>query len=139
MLDATPLGLLANARAHASNLARLDSLLAKGLDVYLPEVADYEVRRNFILHNLNESISELDRLKRNLIYTPLTTSIMLRAAEMWAEARRSGKPTADRQALDCDVILAAQAIEVGAIVVTENERHLSRYVPTVRWQEIPIE
>jgi predicted nucleic acid-binding protein len=80
----------------------------------------------------------LDRLQRNLIYSPITTAIMLRAAELWADARRQGVPTADRQALDCDVILAAQAIELGAVVVSENARHLSRYVPTVRWRDIDV-
>ena len=31
---------------------------------------------------------------------------MLRAAELWAQARRRGRPTADPKELDCDVILA---------------------------------
>ena len=34
---------------------------------------------------------------------------MLKAAEFWAGARRSGSPTAPEAALDADVILAAQA------------------------------
>jgi hypothetical protein len=47
-------------------------------------------------------------------------------------------PTAPREALDGDVILAAQALGVAGIVVTENVRHLSRFVASYRWQDVPI-
>jgi hypothetical protein len=39
-------------------------------------------------------------------------------------------------ALDADVILAAQAQEAGAMVATENVRHLSRLVPASNWRDI---
>lgn len=67
---------------------------------------------------------------------------MLRAADLWANARRRGRPTADPTALDADVILAAQtqlfaeAIRERVLVVTMNERHLAQFVETRRWQEI---
>lgn len=53
---------------------------------------------------------------------------MLKAAELWAEARKQGKPTADNKALDGDVILASQAILVAnlgheVIVATTNKKH----------------
>jgi predicted nucleic acid-binding protein len=61
---------------------------------------------------------------------------MLRAAELWADARRRGNPTADPKELDADVILAAMALEAGAIVATENVGHLSRYVTAKHWRDI---
>ena len=45
-------------------------------------------------------------------------------------------PTADPKALDCDVILAAQAIEVTGIVATDNIGHLSRFVIAKRSRDI---
>lgn len=39
--------------------------------------------------------------------------------------------------LDSDVILAAQAKQGGVTVVTTNRKHLSRFVPTIEWTEIP--
>jgi predicted nucleic acid-binding protein len=104
--------------------------------VYLPEIADYEVRRNFLLEGLTGSISRLDELKTLLIYLPLTTEMMLKAAELWANARKLGFPTADPKVLDGDAILAAQALAVDAVVATENVAHLSRMVEALNWRDI---
>lgn len=72
-----------------------------------------------------------------LRYAPITTAVMRRAAELWAQARARGRPTADPAALDCDVIIAAQAELLGAIVVTENARHLALFVDARHWRDIP--
>lgn len=63
------------------------------------------------------------------------------AARLWAQARQSGQPTADAQALDGDVILAAQAQGLGLstdqyIVATTNTAHLNRFVPAADWTTI---
>lgn len=113
--------------------------------VCVPEIADYEVRRG-LLHvalrsgrSTTRSLLRLDLLSETLEYIPLNTQTMRRAAGLWAEARRSGQPTAVKEALDGDVILAAQALEVSGIVVTENTRHLGRFVAAYEWQEVPLE
>jgi hypothetical protein len=61
------------------------------------------------------------------------------AAQLWATARQQGRPAADVQAPDGDVILAAQTqilITNGhdAVVATGNPRHLARFVPAEQWQ-----
>jgi hypothetical protein len=66
---------------------------------------------------------------------------MLKAAELWAAARRAGIPTAPPDALDGDVILAAQAIlSAGAgnivTVATDNVGHLARFVDAQSWEKI---
>jgi hypothetical protein len=60
------------------------------------------------------------------------------AAELWAQARQGGYPTAPDPALDGDVILAAQALSLGVpvVVATANVAHLSRFVPADVWQNI---
>jgi predicted nucleic acid-binding protein len=91
--------------------------------------------------NKIKSIRRLDDLKFALIYLPITTEVMLKAAQMWAQVRQQGKPTADDKALDGDVILAAQAILIGSeeypvIVATSNPKHLSLFVDARDWQDI---
>ena len=107
----------------------------------LPEIIDYERRRKMLLIASTSSIRYLDALKENIAYAPLTTEVMLRAARLWAEARRQGLPTASEGRLDVDVILAAQALELAeggdeVIVATGDPRHLSRFVDASGWREI---
>ena len=105
----------------------------------IPEIADYEVRREFLRAQRTVGIHRLDQLKEALPYLPLTTAVMLLAAQLWAEARQRGRPTADPKELDCDVILAAQARGVGATVVTDNIGHLSLLVEAQSWRDIRVE
>jgi hypothetical protein len=80
----------------------------------------------------------LDQLGVQLKYLALTTVAMRRAAELWAQARRQGQPTAANCALDADVILAAQALTLGApaVMATSNPAHLTRFAPAELWQNI---
>jgi predicted nucleic acid-binding protein len=119
----------------------LDALLAKGDDVTIPEIADYEVRRELLRADKLRGIERLDALALRLGIVPLTRAVMLKAAEFWAEARKRGRPTANALALDGDMILAAQAVllaEDGAevLIATTNIDHLARFAPTARWQDI---
>lgn len=108
--------------------------------VFIPEIADYELRRKLI-HLVQKgqasrrSIERLDDLERLLNYLPLDTEIMHHAAEIWAEARSEGVPTAGSEALDGDVILAAQAKSVDGVIITSNRKHLSRFVPAKEWHD----
>jgi predicted nucleic acid-binding protein len=135
LLDAGPLGRLAHTRANPEIKAWLRALLATGTRVIVPEISDYEVRRSLLLAQVTASVAKLDELCGRLEYEPLSTGAMRRAAELWADARKRGVPTADPKELDCDVILAAQALDVGAIVATENVGHLARYVVARHWRD----
>lgn len=141
MLDTGPLGRVSNPRASEYNLACytwVKSLLVQGIPVFIPEICDYEVRRELLRADKQAGIARLDVLKQTLHYLPLTTEVMLHAAQLWAMARQGGYPTADAQALDGDVILAAQASALKAIVATENVGHLSRFVDARRWDTITV-
>lgn len=144
LLDSGPLGMVTNPRATSVSLECqlwFDSLESRGYKAMLPEIADYEVRRELLRVGKVASIRRLDQLKTAIIYRPITTAVMLKAAELWAEARRRGRPTADPKALDGDVILAAQAILVveegnEVIVATTNVRHLSQFIDAREWRLI---
>ena len=144
LLDSGPLRMVTNPKATGTPLdcqLWLKSLLRRGEKVAIPEISDYEVRRELLRANLLRSLRRLDNLRQVLDYIPIQTATMLLAAELWAEARKIGQPTADPKALDGDVILSAQArllyedaIEV--IVATTNVAHLSRSVTASDWQSI---
>jgi predicted nucleic acid-binding protein len=139
VLDTGPVGMITNPNASAANrecYQWMESLVLQGAKVWVPEIADYEVRRELLRADKVRGIARLDLLKNSIEYLPLTTPIMLKAAELWAQARRSGMPTADPKALDCDVILAAQTLVVQGNVASENVGHLSWFVEARHWREI---
>lgn len=97
LLDAGPLGLVTNPKRSpvATACAQwLQSLLNSGWRVILPEICDYEVRRELLRANKPAGVAQLDALAAALEYLPLTTAAMRRAAELWAQARQQGQPTA---------------------------------------------
>jgi predicted nucleic acid-binding protein len=115
--------------------------LAAGVRVFVPEIADYEVRRKLLHIGATEGIRRLDLVKAAHDYAPITTDVMLRAAELWADVRRIGLPTAADAALDGDCILAATALQAAglgdvATVATDNVGHLSRFVDAQLWESI---
>ncbi|BAU09980.1 hypothetical protein LEP3755_04570 [Leptolyngbya sp. NIES-3755] len=144
LLDAGPLGMAIHPKAKGISLdcqQWLKALLQRGERVGIPEIADYEVRRELLRAGLVRSLRRLDELEQMLEYIPIQTDTMLQAATFWADVRRSGQPTADPKALDGDVILAAQAHllcddTTQAIIATTNVAHLSRFVPAVDWKTI---
>ena len=116
-------------------------MLQNNETVILPEIADYEIRRELIRAGKTAGIRKLDQLKSLLTYCPISTETMLLAAELWAQSRKAGRPTADPTALDGDVILAAQAklLEFGGnqvIIATTNVGHLSQFVDARQWQQV---
>lgn len=143
LLDSGPLGSLTHPRAEQNEVVRnwLTTLISAGMNVVVPEIIDYELRRKMLHIESKVSIRRLDELKENIAYAPLNTQVMLRAAKLWAETRKQGLPTAPEERLDIDVILAAQAqdhsVEAGNVVIaTGNPRHLSRFVNARNWHEI---
>ena len=142
VLDSGPLGLVTNpggSKEAAACGQWLLNVATGGATVMVPEIADYEVRRELLRARRAAGITRLDALITQVEYLAITTSAMRQAATFWAEARQQGRPTAADPALDGDVILAAQAAtlgRVGVVVATTNARHLSRFVPAELWSDI---
>ena len=107
----------------------------------IPEIADYEVRRELLRAGKERGIGRLDALKEMLGYVPITTLVMLKAAEFWASSRKMGRQSADDVSLDADMILAAQAATLAgdgnqAVIATTNVRHLTLFATARVWRDI---
>jgi predicted nucleic acid-binding protein len=139
LLDAGPLGMISHPRVTSEIAGWLAQLLAAGVEVVIPEIADFEVRRELLRAGRSKGVRRLDHLKSTLSYLPITTEAMIRAARFWAEARRRGYPTAHDASLDADVILAGQAATFPreqVIVASTNPKHLARFVLADHWQQV---
>ncbi len=142
ILDAGPLGLVTNPRLSAESVACaqwLQAQVTSGHRAIIPEIADYEVRRELLRANKTKGVARLDDLTEFLEYLPITTAAMRQAAQLWAQARQKGQPTAGDKTIDGDMILVAQAMMLGVsdvVIATTNVGHLSRFVTAKLWQSI---
>lgn len=142
VLDTGPLGLVTNPKLSAESVACaqwLQTHITSGNRVIIPEIADYEVRRELLRANKTKGLSRLNDLANFLEYLPITTATMRQAARLWAQARQQGQPTAGDKTIDGDMILAAQAMTIAfpnVVIATTNVGHLSRFVAAELWQNI---
>jgi predicted nucleic acid-binding protein len=141
LLDSGPLGMVTHPRPNLEIVNWLQSIIKRRIKVLVPEIADYEVRRELLRSEQFKSVSRLNDLKRNVGFLPITSKSMLKAAAFWAQARQEGYPTADDHSLDADVILAAQAVVLAkgkhdVVIATANVGHLSRFVQAEPWEAI---
>jgi hypothetical protein len=146
VLDSTPLGLLAYREGfppadecHAWAVGHVTN----GRRILVPAIINFEIRRELLRTQNARSIVRLDQFLHAVPdrYLLLTDMHLRKAAELWAQIRQKGRPTADRQALDIDVILAAQALSLNLplsdfIIATSNTAHFSDLAPAALWQEI---
>ena len=142
MLDAGPLGLVTNPKLSVESEACtqwLQTHITLGSRIIIPEIADYEVRRELVRANKKKGISRLDDLADLIEYLPITTTAMRQAAKLWAQARQQGQPTAGDKTIDGDMVLVAQAITMGdrdIVIATTNVGHLSRFITAELWQNV---
>jgi predicted nucleic acid-binding protein len=146
ILDTGPLGLLTNPRKTPEVIAATlwaISVMAAGHRLIVPAIADFEVRRELERARKTRSVAALDAFNtaRPDRFLSVTDSALRLAATLWAQARNLGTPGADPKELDADVIIAAQALDMGVptpdlIIATTNVGHLSRFLRAELWTNI---
>jgi predicted nucleic acid-binding protein len=148
VLDTGPLGIATKPDDRPDTvacLAWLDRLIAADWSVILPEIADYELRRQLLLNGNHAGIRRLDLFGQAVRFEWINRLTLRLAARFWADLRREGRPTADPHALDGDCILAAQASLIAehydseqVVVATTNVGHLGRFagIDARQWNRI---
>ena len=126
-LDSGIIGLVTNLRKQGQSLACeqwMLGLLARGVNIVSSEICDYEVRRNLILEadlsSKTNSLTNLDELDDLITFLPVIRLALRTAAQLWAEARLNGMPTADNITLDADVIICAQCLLLHRLNATSD-------------------
>jgi hypothetical protein len=148
ILDSGPLGLATKRRGVPEAEACrqwIGNGIRRGASFIVPAIAYYEVRRELERLNHTAAIGRLDDFCCTAPgrYLALTDEALRLACKLWAQARNAGTPTADPKELDCDVLLAAQALTMGVpaadlIIATTNVGHLSQFVTAALWTNIAL-
>jgi predicted nucleic acid-binding protein len=143
ILDSGPLGLVTQPQISPEVLSLNRTLLRclrEGDRVHVPAIIYYELRRELLRAQKTAGLSRLDTFIESEPgrYVPLSDRALRLAAELWAKSRQEGFTTAPQWDLDIDLILAAQAVTIGAdvIVVTTNPRHIARFITARAWNEL---
>jgi predicted nucleic acid-binding protein len=146
ILDSGPLGLLTHPQRNADVVAIthwLSQCLLSRHRIIVPAIIYYELKRELLRAGKSVSVARLEAFATATPgrYLPLSDEALQLAADLWAKARRQGRPTADVKDLDIDVILAAQALSFGpapsdVVVATSNPKHLSQFITAQNWGEI---
>lgn len=142
LLDSGPLGLLCHPHTSPQVVSarnHLNTVSQSGWRVIVPEVIDYELRRELLRIGSSISLAHLDWLGWQYEYLPITTPAMRLAAELWARSRSLGRVAATSTRLDVDVILTAQALTLGSpnvVIATGNVRHFTANVAASLWENI---
>lgn len=117
--------------------------LHQGALVLVPAIAYYEVRRELERLPNATGLARLEAFCRAVPgrYVPLSDPALRLGCRRWAQARNAGTPTAAPSELDCDVLLAAQALtldvpEADRIIATTNIGHLAQFVAADLWTHI---
>lgn len=89
----------------------------------MPEIADYEVRRELLRAGKAASVMRLDAfvVAEPDHHLPLTTQDVRLAAQLWAQARR---------------IVARHFGLSGVLVATQNTRHFANLAPAALWSDV---
>ena len=107
----------------------------RGHTVFVPDVVDYELRRKLIQLR-SGGVAHLDAMTARVTFVATERATWLLVATLWAGLRARGLPTESDEALGVDVIIAAHAMTLGALVVTDNGKHIGRMVEAKHWREL---
>ena len=118
-------------------------LLSRSALIVTSAICNYEVKRELVRRNNVGEINNLNQLKKLIDYLPVDEPTLDLAAELWADARNQGIPTADNLSFDADVIICAQYQLLArkypgryVVIATTNVKHLSRFAEAQEWQNI---
>jgi predicted nucleic acid-binding protein len=99
LLDTGVAGLLAHPAPKSEVESWLVGLIQRGRSVLLPEIVDYELRRELLRARLATSLHALNSLPElGCGYLPLGTAAMRAAAEFWAQLRQGGEKNKSNKA-----------------------------------------
>lgn len=115
-------------RRDADVVRRLHDEVERGSQVLLSRVVDYEVRRG-LAHKPKPSAERIfDELKKRLEWAEVEPEDWEWAVRSYAEARTRGITPQD-----ADLLIAAQSVRTGAVVVTDDADFDHLRIPRVSW------
>lgn len=117
-------------RRNPSATERAHSYLEANRQFTFSVITRYEVLRGLLAKGATKQLAAFDKLCATNQVLPLTDSIIVQAATVYADLHRRGELISD-----ADILIAATAITHGLAVATNNEAHFRRIrdLEVVNW------
>ncbi|MBE9142638.1 PIN domain-containing protein [Planktothrix mougeotii] len=149
-LDTGVLGELSNPNALPKVIACqnwFEKLLARGVYFVSSELCFYEIKRSLVLSiktgATDEGLKKLNALRTVVDFLDVDQTVVELAAEVWAQARLLGTPTADEKNIDIDMMIVAHWRLLteefpgrSVVISTTNVKHLGLFSNAEKWQDI---
>ncbi len=119
LLDTDILSAVMRKNPLASERAR--SYLKEHRQFTFSTITRYEVLRGLLAKGAEKQLAAFDKLCAASRVLSITDSIIVRAAEIYADLYKRGELIGD-----ADILIAATAVAHGLAVATNNEAHLGR-------------
>jgi predicted nucleic acid-binding protein len=111
---------------------KLKDVLKKNAEILICPVVFYEIKRGMLQKEMTRKLIDFSELISFHSWREFGVETWNKGAEFWAECRKKGQPTGE--GLDSDALIAAQAFEHNATVVTHNQKHFNFLgVPSEDW------
>lgn len=101
-------------------LQRAGDYLARHQRFSISAMTRYEILRGLKDINALKRIEDFEAFCQRAEVFPVSDDVFVRAADLWVEARRGGRPR-----YDADLIIAATALEHGRVLATGNTAHFA--------------
>ena len=101
-----------------------DLITKNGNILIIPVIVDYEIRRGLLSKNYLSKLRKFEQLQKEIDIGEFDLSVWRKAAEIYAELSKHGKPIGTN--FDGDVFVAAYCIINGYILITNNKDHFGR-------------
>jgi predicted nucleic acid-binding protein len=124
LLDTNTIQCILKKREEARTIRieqKLRTVLEKNAVVLMSPVVFYELARLLHKKKAEKQLAFLEKLAELFSWRDFNKGTWEIGAKLWATCRKTGKPTGE--SLDVDALIAAQAKEHNAVVVTDNIRH----------------
>jgi tRNA(fMet)-specific endonuclease VapC len=102
--------------------------LAANSRLLMSAVVYYEIKRGLLKRDATQQLAALEELTRNLEWADVARAHWEAAATLWAECQKAGIPLND-----ADLLLAVQARQAQAIMVTNDADFDRLGVPCENW------
>ena len=105
---------------------RLERVLASGDEIVVTPIVYYELLRGLEKRRDTQSIGAIKQLWSEFLYVETSRPIWDEAIRLWVLAIRKNEKQED-----ADTLIAAFASHLGAVVVTDNEKHFAAFGLTI--------